>query len=195
MQYIEEIMRQRERMTVLVDNLLLLSKLESGAPSSASRNFDLSDITREQIDESRKNPKASGITWETDIPERLVYYGRPEELGRSISNLLDNAVKYTHRRYRGEQGGNISVKLIEEDGVCVLKVRDNGVGIPCEDAGRIFWRFERIERDRARDGKDTGGYGLGLAIVKTAVESHGGNVTLKSSDGSTEFTVRLPLSA
>jgi two-component system phosphate regulon sensor histidine kinase PhoR len=190
--YIEEIMRQRERMTALVDDLLLLSKLESGVPSSAVRDFDLAEMARDGIDEAAKNPKARLISWETDIPETFAYSGRPEELRRSISNLLDNAVKYTHRRYQGEPGGRISVSLrAGEDGV-VIEVRDNGVGIPSEDAGRLFGRFERIEKDRAREG-DTGGYGLGLAIAKTAVESHGGRVTLKNTDGLTEFVITLPL--
>ena len=190
--YIEEISRQRERMTSLVNDLLLLSKLESGVPESAALDFDLAEAVREGMAEAQKNPKALHISWKTDIPETFAYSGRPEELRRSISNLLDNAVKYTHRRYQDKEGGRISVSLREEGRSCVIAVRDNGIGIPSEGAGRLFGRFERIEPDRARDG-DTGGYGLGLAITKTAVESHGGQITLKSGDGFTEFVISLPL--
>ncbi|MDR0648506.1 MAG: ATP-binding protein [Synergistaceae bacterium] len=190
--YIEEIMRQRDRMTALVDDLLLLSKLESGVPVSAARGFDLAELARGEINEAKKNPKSGHIAWEADIPDAFAYYGRPEEIRRSVANLLDNSVKYTHRRYGGGPGGRISVSLREEGGACVIKVTDNGTGIPKEEAGRLFGRFERLERDRARDGSGTGGYGLGLAIVKTAVESHGGKVTLKSKDGITEFTITLP---
>ncbi|MDR0615462.1 MAG: hypothetical protein LBG29_01535 [Synergistaceae bacterium] len=190
--YIEEISRQRERMTSLVNDLLLLSKLESGVPESAALDFDLAEAVQEGMAEAQKNPKALHLSWETDIPETFAYSGRPEELRRSISNLLDNAVKYTHRRYQDKEGGRISVSLREEGGSCVIAVRDNGIGIPSEGAGRLFGRFERIEPDRARDG-DTGGYGLGLAITKTAVESHGGQITLKSGDGFTEFVISLPL--
>jgi two-component system phosphate regulon sensor histidine kinase PhoR len=191
--YIDEIMRQRERMTALVDDLLLLSKLESGVPVSEAGNFDLAEMTRSCINEAKKNPKAEQISWETDIPEMFAYAGRPEELRRSIANLLDNSVKYTYRRYGDKPGGQISVRVSLQDGVCRLTVSDNGIGIPREDAGRLFGRFERIERDRARDGGSAGGYGLGLAIVKTAVESHGGQVALRSGDGFTEFAISLPL--
>jgi two-component system phosphate regulon sensor histidine kinase PhoR len=191
--YIEEIMRQRDRMTALVDDLLLLSKLESGVPVSAARGFDLAEMARCEIGEAKKNTKSGQIAWETDIPDTFAYYGRPEEIRRSIANLLDNSVKYTYRRYAGGPGGRISVSVRTDGGACVLKVTDNGTGIPKEEAGRLFGRFERLERDRARDGGSTGGYGLGLAIVKTAVESHDGKVTLKSGDGFTEFTITLPL--
>ncbi|MDR1515028.1 MAG: hypothetical protein LBS45_04975 [Synergistaceae bacterium] len=190
--YIEEIMRQRGRMTALVDDLLLLSKLESGVPVSEARRFDLAEMARTCVNEAKKNPKSEQISWNTDIPETFDYSGRPEELRRTIANLLDNSVKYTYRRYAGKGGGSISVGLTVQDGSCLLTVRDNGIGIPREDAGRLFGRFERIERDRARDG-GAGGYGLGLAIVKTAVESHGGQVTLRSEDGLTEFAISLPL--
>ncbi|MDR1020631.1 MAG: ATP-binding protein [Synergistaceae bacterium] len=191
--YIEEIMRQRDRMTALVDDLLLLSKLESGVPGSAARGFDLAEMARSEINEAKKNPKSGHIAWEADIPDTLACYGRPEELRRSIANLMDNSVKYTYRRYADGPGGRVSISVREEGGACILKVTDNGTGIPKEEAGRLFGRFERLERDRARDGGGTGGYGLGLAIVKTAVESHGGKVTLNSGDGLTEFTITLPL--
>ncbi|MDR1943998.1 MAG: HAMP domain-containing protein [Synergistaceae bacterium] len=190
--YIDEIMRQRERMTALVDDLLLLSKLESGVPSSPRRDFDLAELTASQIENAKKNPKAANISWETDLPEKLVFSGGAEELRRSVSNLLDNAVKYTHRRYRDKPGGVISVSLASEGASCVISVADNGVGIPEGEELRIFNRFERIERDRARGNGDSGGYGLGLAIVKTAVASHGGDVTVESENGVTKFVIKLP---
>jgi two-component system phosphate regulon sensor histidine kinase PhoR len=197
--YIEEIMRQRERMTALVDDLLLLSRLESGVPTCGDEPFDLTTLCREHVNDAIKSPLASGIEWSVSLPaEAFMFHGRRKEIGRSVSNLLDNAVKYTHKRFgvrrRSNPGdkGRISVSLAREDGSYVLRVSDNGVGIPPGKLSDIFGRFERAEHDRSRGGEGGGGYGLGLAIAKTAIESHGGGIYARSSGGSTDFFARLP---
>jgi two-component system phosphate regulon sensor histidine kinase PhoR len=189
--YIEEIARQRKRMTALVDDLLLLSRLESGVPTCQSEDFDLAELCRELVDDARKNPLASGIEWSVSLPGgRIAFNGRKKEIGRSISNLLDNAVKYTRKRFAGS-GGGITVSLAPEGAECVLHIGDNGIGIPRDKLAGIFGRFERAETDRSRGGESNGGYGLGLAIAKTAIESHGGRIDAKSSGDSTDFFVRL----
>lgn len=190
--YLREILRQRERMTMLVDDLLLLSKLESGVPTEKAGRFDFSELVAVEAGETRKSARADFIEWEIDLPGSIFVEGRREEIRRAVSNLLDNAVKYTHKRYGDASGGKISVALTPEEGACRLAVADNGVGIPGEDAGRIFGRFERVERDRARGTAKTGGYGLGLAIARTAIESHGGKIAAETKDGLTAFTVVLP---
>ena len=191
--YIKEIMRQRERMTVLVDDLLLLSRLESGMPFSNPERFNFSEMCATLLSDAKKSPLAGNISWSADLPPEVYFEGRREELGRAVSNLLDNAVKYVSRRYKDKQGGVISFSLEEpSDGVLVLRVEDNGIGIPLNKLNRIFGRFERGDADRAREGRKTGGYGLGLAIAKHAVESHEGRIEAHSSEGSTVFTVTLP---
>ena len=192
--YINEIMRQRERMTVLVDDLLLLSRLESGTPFSKPERFNIAKMCEALLSDAKKSPHAVNISWSEDLPpEEIFFEGRREELGRAVSNLLDNAVKYVNKRYKDKQGGVISFLLKESsDGVLVLRVEDNGIGIPGNKLNSIFGRFERVEEDRAREGKKTGGYGLGLAIAKHAVESHGGRIEAFSSEDSTVFTVTLP---
>jgi two-component system phosphate regulon sensor histidine kinase PhoR len=193
--YIEEIMRQRERMTVLVDDLLLLSRLESGTPYSGPERFDLSEMCRVILRDAMKSPLAANISWSGNFPADDVYFeGRPEEIKRAVSNLLDNAVKYVRKRYKDRVGGHVAFSLEVSGAGLLLRVEDNGVGIPAAKLGRIFGRFERVEDDRARDGEKTGGYGLGLAIAKHAVESHGGHVDVSSSGDATVFTVRLPSS-
>jgi two-component system phosphate regulon sensor histidine kinase PhoR len=193
--YIKEIMRQRERMTVLVDDLLLLSRLESGTPFSKPEKFNISQMCAVLLSDAQKRPHAENISWSVDLPsEKIIFEGRRKELQRAVSNLLDNAVKYVNKRYKNKKGGVISFSLLEEpsDDVLILRVEDNGVGIPGNKLNRIFGRFERVEEDRAREGKKTGGYGLGLAIAKHAVESHGGRIKAHSSKDSTVFTVTLP---
>ena len=191
--YIKEIMRQRERMTVLVDDLLLLSRLESGTPLSKAERFNISSMCETLLTDAKNSPLAGNISWTADLPPEVYFEGRREELGRAVSNLLDNAVKYVGRRYRDKQGGVISFSMKESSGgVLTLRVEDNGIGIPMNKLNRIFGRFERADEDRARNGEKTGGYGLGLAIAKHAVESHGGRIEVCSSEGSTVFTVTLP---
>ena len=191
--YLKEILRQRERMTLLVDDLLLLSKLESGVPTAKTERFDIAEVVGAGLDEAKKNARAGMIEWKVDIEKELFVEGRREEIRRAVANLLDNAVKYTYKRYAGTPGGKIAATLKGESGACRLAVTDNGVGIPAEDVGRIFRRFERVERDRAREGNRAGGYGLGLAIAKTAIESHGGRIEAETKDGLTAFVVTLPL--
>jgi two-component system phosphate regulon sensor histidine kinase PhoR len=192
--YIEEIMRQRERMTQLVDDLLLLSRLESGAPTGASEIFDLAGMCFALVLDAKKNQLSENIEWNIDLPqsEQMFFEGRREEIKRSIWNLLDNAVKYTHKRYRNEKGGKISVQLGSSDDDYILQIADNGVGIPDDKLERIFGRFERVEDDRGRGRERTGGYGLGLAIAKTAIESHDGRIDVRSSSNGTDFTIPLP---
>jgi two-component system phosphate regulon sensor histidine kinase PhoR len=199
--YLTEIMRQRERMTSLVDDLLLLSRLESGVPTCESESFDLAQLCLEYIDDAKKRPQASDIEWSVSLPVgEVMFFGRRREIGRSISNLLDNAVKYTYKRYgenpgKSDKKGRISVSLDTDGMECVLHINDNGIGIPRNKLAGIFGRFERAELDRSRSEKSSGGYGLGLAIAKTAIESHGGRIDAESSADSTDFFVHLPITA
>lgn len=193
MPYIEEIMRQRRRMSLLVDDLLLLSRLESGIPSAQSVPLDFSQVVREAAAESQSHSAAAQMTWDVGVEDGIFILGRREEIRRAVSNLLDNAVKYTRKRYTRESGGEIRVSLRQEGHSTLLTVSDNGIGIPQHAISRVFARFERVERDRARGTGECGGYGLGLAIVKRAVESHDGSVAVESGNGFTRFTVELPL--
>jgi two-component system sensor histidine kinase SenX3 len=103
----------------------------------------------------------------------------------AVSNLIDNAVKYSNR------GGVVNVAAEEVDGAIQIYVADHGVGIPSRDIDRIFERFYRVDRARSRD---TGGTGLGLAIVRHIATNHGGDVTVRSREGEgSTFTLRIPI--
>ncbi|MDR1965538.1 MAG: HAMP domain-containing histidine kinase, partial [Synergistaceae bacterium] len=192
--YIDEIMRQRERMTMLVDDLLLLSRLESGIPTCEPEVFELAEMCRSLAKEAMQNSLSANIEWGVDLPDAggVFFEGRPGEIKRALSNLLDNSVKYVRKRYEEASGGKISLSLRAGGENCVLTIADNGIGIPRDKLDVIFGRFERAEGDRYRDGRKNSGYGLGLAIAKHAVESHGGRIDASSSAGATVFTVTLP---
>ncbi len=106
-----------------------------------------------------------------------------------VSNLIDNAIKYTH------SGGKVEISLEEDGTSAILKVKDSGVGISGEDLSSVFNRFYRTDKARTREGGSvTSGVGLGLSICKEIVESYNGTIEAESEQGvGSVFTVRLPL--
>jgi two-component system sensor histidine kinase SenX3 len=111
--------------------------------------------------------------------------GNRRQLLSAVSNLLENAVKYS------DPGPSVRVEVAVVDGMVELVVADHGIGIPARDLDRIFERFYRVDKAR---GRETGGSGLGLSIVRHVMANHGGQVAVTSieGDGST-FTLRLPV--
>ena len=190
--YLDQILHQQKRMTHLVDDLLFLSRLDADLPIEESVDFDLAAAVRFLVEESQQNPRAHNMDWEVHVPDVLFYRGKENELRRAISNILDNAVKYTAKRYEGSAGGKIKVQLSESTAAYSLKISDNGVGIPHSAIEHIFERFMRVDKGRGRDSKDVGGYGLGLAIARRIILAHRGEIEVRSGNGSTEFTLILP---
>jgi len=187
-----KIIMQQERMTALVDDLLLLSRLESTAPSERGELLDLETIISESISYHRENPQARSIGWEISLAGPAPFIGRPDELARAFGNLLDNAVKYTRKRFGDAPGGVISVKMERLDSVWRVLFGDNGTGIDDMVREAVFERFQRGEKSRFREGGSPGGYGLGLAIVRRIVESHGGMIeVLQNTDGAL-LSISLP---
>ena len=111
--------------------------------------------------------------------------GNRSRLKQVVVNLLDNAIKYT------PDGGHIEVRVARRNGVAILNICDNGIGIPAEALPRIFERFFRVDKARSRE---SGGAGLGLSIVKSICTAHDGRVEVESREGNGAcFTVELPL--
>ena len=185
MEFILEIERNADRMTRLVDDLLTLSALDSGARPPAPESVDLMRIATEVA--ATLKPLAArkelGLRLE---PFRTIppVRGDRGQLKQVLTNLLDNAIKFTPEK------GVVRVSASFADGRVTVAVQDTGIGIPAEDQPRIFERFYRVDKARSRE---LGGTGLGLAIVKHILEAHGGSVAVESrlGEGST-FRFTLP---
>ncbi|MCF7935768.1 MAG: PAS domain-containing sensor histidine kinase [Synergistales bacterium] len=192
--FITRILEQQERMSELVDDLLFLSRVESGKalPLNLGEQIDLVEICTVAQGEVALHPLAGNILWEMELPDAAHLYGWREGLLRCVTNLLDNAVKYTHERYGADQGGRVRIVLRARPENWELQVSDNGTGIPKTQQENIFERFRRGEPARVKDSRTKGGYGLGLSIVKRVSELHGGSIALESSDAGTSFLLRFP---
>jgi len=176
-----------ERLQNIVEALFALSRLEAGEALQQSKPFDLSELSATTAEQMCLLAEDKGIEVTCDSPSGVIVEGDKARLKQVIVNLLDNAIKYT------PEGGRVVVRVRTEDSKAVLEVADTGIGIPTEAVSRVFDRFYRVDKARARH---LGGAGLGLAIVKSICSAHGGSVDLESKEGQgTCVVVRLPLSA
>jgi two-component system, OmpR family, sensor kinase len=178
---------ETERMSRLVEDMLLLARLDSG-PDLDLQPCDLSEIVINAVSDAR----AAGPdhAWQLTLPHYpVVAYGDQHRLQQVMINLLANARTHT------PPGTQVQTEVSVNGPEAVVTVTDNGPGIPPEVSGRIFERFARgdASRTRAPDAATGGSTGLGLAIVAAVVDAHHGTVTATSRPGQTQFTVRLPL--
>ncbi|HEX6419957.1 MAG TPA: ATP-binding protein [Acidimicrobiales bacterium] len=172
------------RVGATIDDLLELSRLEV-ATGLAGERVAVAQFVREAAE--RVRPAAEQRAIEIDVrepPARLSVVGDRRQLVSAVTNLLDNAVKYS------EAGSTVEVRARTDGRWVDVRVRDSGIGIPRRDLERIFERFYRVDRARSRD---TGGTGLGLAIVRHVASNHRGEVRVESQEGAgSTFTLRLP---
>jgi two-component system phosphate regulon sensor histidine kinase PhoR len=162
-----------EHMTRLVNQLLELTKAESGQLQLARVPTDLAELARATLRRFEPRAASKGIALTVQVaPELPPVACDPERIGQVLANLLDNALKFT------PAGGQITVEIAAASGEAIVRVRDTGPGIPADELDRVFERF--FKGDRARSG---GGSGLGLAIVKHLVQLHGGRVWAESPPG------------
>ncbi|MGP0224619.1 HAMP domain-containing sensor histidine kinase [Paenarthrobacter sp. NCHU4564] len=174
---------QSERMTALVEDLLLLARLDEGQALKVS-DVDLTQLVIETV--SDEKVMAPDHHWKLRLPdEPVTVRGDATQLHQVLANLLSNARKHTDAGTTVETG-----VMLSNDGSAVVTVTDNGPGIPGDFQARIFSRFARA--DAARSGSE-GTSGLGLSIVESIVRAHGGTVDVTSRPGRTEFALRLPL--
>ena len=184
--FLEIIDKHANRLTLLIDDLLLLAKLDSGRIEMKFRALELSEAAQDALDDFGIMARARNVTLTNAVPSGLVARADPERLRQVLSNLIDNAIKY------GRAEGHVTMNgRIIDVGHVELSVRDDGPGIPMEAKERVFERFYRVDKARSRE---QGGTGLGLAIVKNVMEAHGGEVRVESSPSQgTTFFLRLPV--
>ena len=162
------------RMQRIVDDLLDLSRIESGGWVPAPRDVPVAPTAREVLDAARPDADRRGVSLAVDLPEGVHVHADPTALRQVLGNLVSNAVRHT-------PAGTVTVfARSEPDGASAVGVRDTGTGISAEHLPRIFERFYRADPGRSRD---EGGTGLGLAIVRHLVEAHGGRVYAESAPG------------
>ncbi|MBC7107085.1 MAG: PAS domain-containing protein, partial [Firmicutes bacterium] len=184
--FLETMALEAERLARLIDDLLQLSRLEDRRVVLRRERVDMAVIVARVVDIFRAGAREKGLELGYHVQTHLPpVAGDPDMLARVLVNLVDNAVKYT------PEGGRITVRAEAADGHVRVSVSDTGVGIPEESLPRVFERFYRVDKSRARE---QGGTGLGLAIVKHIVEAHGGRVWARSEVGrGSTFTFELPV--
>ncbi|MDX1660348.1 MAG: ATP-binding protein [Gemmatimonadota bacterium] len=174
-----------ERLSVLIENLLDLSRLHAGAMVFDFERRELSRLVRRVVDSYEVPVHERGIELETRWPESAVeVVCDPARVEQIVDNLVSNALKFT------PEGGTIGVRLADRpDGGAVLEVEDDGPGVPDADKERIFERFYRADSSR----KGSQGTGLGLAIAREVAVAHGGDLVVRDApDGGSVFVLELP---
>ena len=179
--FLQKIDKHSARLLFLIEDLLVISRLESGQAGLHLQQIDLRDLAQRVIEDIAAPAAARKTTIENNIPPHTVVWADTNRLQQVLFNLADNAIKY------GKSEGCVTLSARESDGDKVeVSVADDGPGIPPESIGRVFERFYRVDRARSRE---SGGTGLGLAIVKHIVQAHGGEAWVQSTmqKGSTFF--------
>ncbi|PPK42239.1 two-component system phosphate regulon sensor histidine kinase PhoR [Trinickia symbiotica] len=181
--YLELMEQQAARMRHIVDDLLVLAKLEGDIKSPGEQAIDMGAVLRHLQDDAM-TLSAGRHKLAFDVEETLTVTGVETEILSALGNLVTNAVRYT------PDGGSIKVEWRLFGDRAAFSVSDTGFGIPAADIPRLTERFYRVDRSRSRD---TGGTGLGLAIVKHVLQRHDALLDVKSEEGrGSTFTVRFP---
>ena len=179
--------RQLRQMVHLIDDLMDVSRINSGKIVLQKDYIDLAQAIRNAVETTL--PAAQAARHRLDMtlpPPGLTLHADPTRLAQILGNLLTNAVKYT------PQGGRICIAARAEDRMAVIEVRDSGMGIPLEEQAHVFEMFSQVSRNM---GRAQGGLGIGLSLVRSLAGMHGGSVEVSSPGPwqGTTFTLRLPL--
>jgi two-component system, chemotaxis family, CheB/CheR fusion protein len=184
---LELIDRQTARLVRLVDELLDVARISRGLIELKREPVDLIPVVRNAVEASRERLEQRDHSLSLRLAQQPVRVdGDAVRLEQVVSNLLENAIKYTN------PGGHLSVGLVEDGGDAVLNVADNGIGLESDKLERIFELFTQVDSSLARSG---GGLGLGLTVVRRVLEMHGGRIEAHSAGlgRGSEFVVRIPL--
>ena len=183
--FLEMAIEECDRMTRLVGDLLVLSRLDNKKTSWKIETFDAERFIEHIYDvmsvSAKERAQTLTMKCESDIPDVTA---DKEKLQQVIINIVSNAIKYTPK------GGNVAITAKNSGEFFLISVSDNGIGIPKDDLPRIFERFYRVEKSRT---SDAGGTGLGLAIAKEIIDAHGGDIKIDSEIGrGTHVDVFIP---
>lgn len=184
--FLEIIEDQSKKLYRMIEDLLFLSKLEAGHEELKKQPVDMVEMTQKVLQSFGPAMKSKGIESSVAIsPSPFILSAEPKSFEEALTNLIDNAVKYS------QPGGRIGVKAFYEGASAVVEVWDNGIGISAVDLPRIFERFYRVDKSRSRE---SGGSGLGLSICKHIIEKHSGRIEATSiPQKGSAFRIVLPV--
>jgi len=173
-----------DRLLDMINTMLLISKTEAGVDKLSREEIDLAGLTREACELFEPSAEDQGITLSCMASDGTRMFGDARMVQRMLSNLMDNAIKYT------PPGGKVKISVSEKDALVLVSVQDTGCGISPGDLPRIFERFYRCDQSRSKPG-----IGLGLSLARAIARAHGGDITATSIPGQgSTFTVTLPKS-
>ena len=186
--YIEIVLDENRRMTVMVNDLLDLARIESGQYKLTMSVFDVNELIRRTVLTFEARINAKRLSVDIDLPGEPVYAEADEaRITQVLHNLVDNAVKYT------PEDGRLGICCRHEKHTVRVRVTNSGPGIPAEDLPHVFDRFYKAEKAHTPSG--TSGTGLGLSIAKLIMDQHEQELTASSENGRTEFTFTLKRAA
>jgi signal transduction histidine kinase len=182
---VADLLQQTRRLTSVAENLLLLSRADTGRLALRATEFDLGKLLEGSLEDARILGVGSNLQIEANVPEALPMNGDREMISLTVQNLVENAVKYNR------PGGKLVVSAERHDHVVQICVGNNGPGIPPQRVAHVFERFYR-----ARGDEQTPGHGLGLSIARELARAHGGDLILATSQEDwTEFRLQLSVSS
>ena len=183
-EYLAAIFRGSERLTGLIDDLLLMTQIQSGGVPLELGEAMLADLISRSAEAAEPFANSKHIDLRIDAEPALATTGDSKRLGQMIDNLVSNAIKYT------PNGGSVSITATHTGETATIAVRDSGIGIPKGEQAQMFDRFFRASNARS---SGINGTGLGLAITRGIVEAHGGTIGFESDERTgTTFRVTLP---
>lgn len=185
--YLNTIHTSGEHLLAVINDILEVSKIESGRTVLEVREFSLTSLSRQSVDAFRAEAAKNDLDVVLDLkisPDQDSFVADPRRVRQILSNLISNAVKFTPAE------GRVTLRVRREQNVAVFEVSDTGIGIPESAQPLLFQKFQQLENVRQREYQGTG---LGLALTKQLVELHGGSIKVVSRVGSGSlFTVRIP---
>ncbi len=174
-QVLEATIAESDQLIRTFNAILMISRLEAGYSAEPTSRVDLSEVLSDVVELYEPAAEEAGVALQADVPPGIVVDGNRELIAQSVSNVVDNAIKYSAG---SGSAPRVVVRLAREDGEIVLRVADNGPGIPdASDRQRAVERFVRLERSRSQPGS-----GLGLSLAKAAMTFHGGRLDLEPAN-------------
>ena len=183
-QYLRIISEEVDRLSRLVMRMLDAAKIQAGELIITPAPFDLTEMAARVLISFEKQINDKKLEMDVDLQDSLIVNGDSDHIYRVVYNLVDNAVKFVN------EGGTLTIRAEVEGTMSLFSIRNTGSEIPAEDLPHVFDRFYKVDRSRSRDRT---GAGLGLYIVKSIVNLHGGDISVRSANGETEFAFTVPL--